>query len=64
VEDIRRFEAELYRHLDNSKPDLLNAIREKRELNDDIKGQLKSALTDFKTRFKGGASGEEKAAKG
>jgi F-type H+/Na+-transporting ATPase subunit alpha len=64
VEDIRRFEAELYRYLDNSKSDLLKAIREKRELNDDIKGQLKSALTEFKTRFKGGASGEEKAAKG
>jgi len=53
VEDVRRFEAELYRYLDNDKPDLLQAIREKRELNDEIKAQLKSALTDFKTRFTG-----------
>jgi F-type H+-transporting ATPase subunit alpha len=51
VEDIRRFEGELYKFLDNSKPDLLKAIREKKELNDDIKGQLKDSLTEFKGRF-------------
>src|SRR5437764_296052 len=32
VEDVRRFEAELYRFLDNSKPEVLRLIREKREL--------------------------------
>ncbi|MBV8865596.1 MAG: F0F1 ATP synthase subunit alpha [Acidobacteriaceae bacterium] len=53
VEDIRRFEAELYQFLDNSKPEVLEAIREKKELNDDIKKQLKDALKDFKEqRFK------------
>ncbi len=36
------------RYLDNSKPELLQAIREKRELNDDIKGQLKNAITEVK----------------
>jgi F-type H+-transporting ATPase subunit alpha len=51
IEDIRRFEAELYHYLDSSKPNLLGAIREKRELNDDIKNQLKDALKDFKGRF-------------
>jgi F-type H+/Na+-transporting ATPase subunit alpha len=60
VEHVRRFEAEFYRYLDNSKPDLLKAIKEKRELNDEIKGQLKSALSEFKGRF----SKEAKAAKG
>jgi F-type H+/Na+-transporting ATPase subunit alpha len=51
VEDVRRFEAELYKFLDNSKPDLLKAIREKRELNDEIKKQVTEALKEFKERF-------------
>ena len=54
IEDIRRFEAELYQFLDNSKEQVLQAIREKRELNDEIKNQLKEALKEFKSqRFKG-----------
>src|SRR6185437_16038152 len=60
VEDIRRFEAELYQFLDNSKPEVLQAIREKRELNDEIKQQLKNALKEFKEqRFR--SSKDEKA---
>jgi F-type H+-transporting ATPase subunit alpha len=51
VEQIRRFEAELYHHLDGSKPELLQAIREKKELNDDIKEQLRNTLTEFKKMF-------------
>jgi F-type H+-transporting ATPase subunit alpha len=54
VEDVRRFEAELNQYLDNSKPEVLRAIREKRELNDEIKGQLKGAITEFKQRFQSG----------
>ncbi len=53
VEDVRRFEGELYQFLDNSKPEVLQAIREKRELNDDIKGQLTNGLKEFKQRFQG-----------
>jgi len=51
VEDIRRFEGELYHYLDNSKPELLQAIRDKRELTDPIKSQLKAAIDEAKTRF-------------
>jgi F-type H+/Na+-transporting ATPase subunit alpha len=51
VEDVRRFESELYTFLDNSKPDLLKAIREKRELTDEIKKQVTDALKEFKQRF-------------
>jgi F-type H+-transporting ATPase subunit alpha len=58
VEDVRRFEAEFSKFLDTSKADLLTAIREKKELKDDIKGQLKAALDEFKGRFQ---SGEKKA---
>ncbi len=52
VEDIRRFEAEFMKYLDNNKASLLDGIREKRELNDDLKGQLKTALEEFKRLFK------------
>jgi F-type H+-transporting ATPase subunit alpha len=51
IEAINGFEAELYRYLDNSKPELLQAIREKKELNDDIKSQLNAALKEFKQRL-------------
>lgn len=51
VEDIRRFEAEFFHYLDNSKPELLAAIRDKKELNDDIKAQLKAAINEAKVRF-------------
>ena len=60
VEDVRRFEAELYQFLDNSKPEVLQAIREKRELNDEVKNLLKNALKEFKEqRFR--PSKDEKA---
>ncbi|HZE12827.1 MAG TPA: F0F1 ATP synthase subunit alpha [Chthoniobacterales bacterium] len=52
VEDVRRFEAEFMRYLDNNKASLLDGIREKRELNDDFKAQLKTALDEFKRQFK------------
>ena len=48
VEDVRRFEAELYQFLDNAKPEILAAIRDKRALDDDLKNKLKSALKEFK----------------
>jgi ElaB/YqjD/DUF883 family membrane-anchored ribosome-binding protein len=51
IDAINRFEVELYRYLDNSKPELLQAIREKKELNDDIKNQLHGALKEFKQRL-------------
>ena len=51
VEDIRRFEAEFFHYLDNSKPELLAAIRDKKELTDEIKGQLKAAINEAKVRF-------------
>jgi F-type H+/Na+-transporting ATPase subunit alpha len=53
VEDVRRFEIEFYQFLDNSKPEILQTIREKKELKDETKNQLKEALKEFKSqRFK------------
>jgi F-type H+-transporting ATPase subunit alpha len=55
VEDVRRFEAEFSLYLDNNKTELLKAIREQKQLTDEIKNDLKSALSEFKSRFKGDA---------
>jgi F-type H+-transporting ATPase subunit alpha len=51
VEDIRKFEAELYKHVESGRPGVLAAIREKKELNDDIKAQVKELITEFKQKF-------------
>jgi F-type H+-transporting ATPase subunit alpha len=51
VEDVRRFETEMNQFLDNRKPEVLQAIREKRELNDEVKAQLSAALKEFKQGF-------------
>ena len=51
VEDVRRFEAELYKYLENSRPDILPAIRDKKQIDDELKGKLNDALKDFKGQF-------------
>ncbi len=48
VEDVRSFEAELLKFVENSHPGLLQSIREKKSLTDEIKSDLKQALKDFK----------------
>lgn len=48
VEDVRSFEAELLKFVENSQPGLLQSIREKKSLTDEITADLKQALTDFK----------------
>src|SRR5271165_7148212 len=51
VEQCRRFEVELYRFVENAHPGALTSIREKKELNDDIKGQVKNLIAEFKQKF-------------
>jgi F-type H+/Na+-transporting ATPase subunit alpha len=48
---VRKFEAELYRFVENGYPTLLPSIRDKKEINDEIKGMVKKALDEFKSRF-------------
>ncbi len=50
VEDVRSFEAELLKFVENSHPGLLADIREKKTLTDEIKADLKQVLEDFKDR--------------
>ena len=50
--DCRPFEQYLYRFLDASHPALLQKIRERKAIDDEIKGGLQKAITEAKERFK------------
>ena len=52
IEDVRRFESELLQFVENSHPGLLQAIKEKKALSDEIVADLKQALADFKESWK------------
>jgi F-type H+-transporting ATPase subunit alpha len=51
VEQLRRFESDLLRFVENSHPGLLRSIAEKKNLTDEIKSDLKQALSDFKDQW-------------
>ncbi len=51
LDQIRAFEQELYRFLENAHPAILTTIKEKKTIDDDLKGKLNSALQEFKSRF-------------
>jgi F-type H+-transporting ATPase subunit alpha len=53
VEDIRRFEHDLYDFLDNSKPEILETIRTKKQIDDELKKNLTDAIKQFKGQFQG-----------
>src|SRR5215831_10293730 len=52
VPDCRPFEQSLYRFLDANYPGLLAKIRERKAIDDEIKSELKKALTEAKESFK------------
>jgi F-type H+-transporting ATPase subunit alpha len=47
----RKFEAELYRYLDDRHPGVLSAIREKKVLDPEVEEKLRRALDEFKEVF-------------
>jgi F-type H+-transporting ATPase subunit alpha len=51
LEQCRPFEDGLYQFVENAHPGILPAIKEKKTLDDDLKKQMKDAITEFKTRF-------------
>ncbi|HEV2911975.1 MAG TPA: F0F1 ATP synthase subunit alpha [Pyrinomonadaceae bacterium] len=51
VENVRRFESELLRFVENSHPGVLQSIRDKKSITDDIKNDLSQVLRDFKDRW-------------
>jgi F-type H+-transporting ATPase subunit alpha len=52
VEACRPFEEFLYRFLDASYPTLLTKVRERKAIDDEIKGELKKALDQAKEQFR------------
>ena len=51
VEACRPFEAELYKFVENAHPGILSTIREKKTIDDALKAQLQTVVTECKTRF-------------
>jgi F-type H+-transporting ATPase subunit alpha len=51
LEDCRAFEQQMLEFLDSAHPAVLTKLREKRELNDEIRAELRRALDDFKVKF-------------
>ncbi len=48
IEDVRKFETELLKFIENSHPGVLQNLREKKAVTDDIKKDLEQSLKDFK----------------
>jgi len=59
VESIKQFEADLLRFIENSHPGILQSLREKKAITDDIQKDLEQSLKDFKETWaeKGAAVG-------
>jgi F-type H+-transporting ATPase subunit alpha len=56
VEQVRRFEGDLMRFMENSHPGVLNAIREKKALGEEITKDMLQSLNDFKASWKESSS--------
>ena len=52
VEDVLKFEKALFEYIDTKYPDIPAAIREKKEIDDDIKDALIKAIEECKDDFK------------
>ncbi|WP_437676402.1 F0F1 ATP synthase subunit alpha [Sorangium sp. So ce131] len=65
VASLARFEDELYKFVESKHAQIFTDIREKKVLDDDLKGRMKSAIEAYKKRFvvsEGGASAGPTAA--
>jgi F-type H+/Na+-transporting ATPase subunit alpha len=48
---LKRYEAELYRFIENRHPELFKLVVEKKQLNDEVKAALNRVLDEFKAQF-------------
>jgi F-type H+-transporting ATPase subunit alpha len=53
IEDVRRYEEDLYRFLEARHPRVLTGIAEKKILDDELKGLVEAALKEFGQQFVG-----------
>ena len=51
VDQIGRFESELYRYCENSGSKILSTLREKKEISKELEADMHALLKEFKTRF-------------
>jgi F-type H+-transporting ATPase subunit alpha len=51
LEQCRAFEDGLYRFVESAHPGMLDTIRTKKALDDDLKAKMTGAVKEFKTRF-------------
>jgi F-type H+/Na+-transporting ATPase subunit alpha len=54
VEDVRTYEIDLYQFLETSRPLVLQALAQKKQIDDDVKKALNEALTEFGKLFTAG----------
>ena len=52
VEKLREYEEQMYKFFEQKHPGILSAISQKKILDDEIKKDLNSALTEFGKQFK------------
>lgn len=58
VEDLKRFDEELFKFIETSHPGVLETLRTKKSIDDNLKAAMKEAIEDFKaTRWDEKASG-------
>ncbi|NOT44505.1 MAG: F0F1 ATP synthase subunit alpha [Acidobacteria bacterium] len=55
IEDVRRYEVDLYRFLETRHPGVLTGLAEKKVLDDDLKPALEAALKEFGQQFSASA---------
>jgi F-type H+-transporting ATPase subunit alpha len=62
VGEVKRFEEGLLNFVRNARPEMLRKINEKKILDDELRGEMESAVTEFKARFTADAKGSAAAA--
>ncbi|GAC1434142.1 MAG: F0F1 ATP synthase subunit alpha [Terriglobales bacterium] len=63
IDQVRDFEAALYKYVDNSKPDLLRTIMEKKILDDGLKAEMSKVIKEAKETFLADRKTNERAPK-
>ena len=53
IEQVGRYEQDLYRFLETRHPDVLTGIAEKKILDDELKPKLEAGLAEFAKQFTG-----------
>ncbi|HKP12345.1 MAG TPA: F0F1 ATP synthase subunit alpha [Blastocatellia bacterium] len=51
IESVKKFESGLLNFVENTRGSLLEKLRERKKIDDEIEGELRAAVTEFKERF-------------